>query len=679
MVGYFGAQTPISYLPEMPQNNWKSQKPAINTFELRGSGYKICADENGYVKVKTDDGDIIISGIFYFASQETGKEKWGLENINVHLSSDSTIVIEGEGLAETKINITMKVLKTEPKLDIIVTTSYNKKTQVDREALIVVFDIPVLEVYKKNRQVDINSFDSEYWLQKQGALFGNDNMAALVYNVPGVSSLQLDSKRNVLFVNLEYSKDHPHISIPFQEDNGGRWEDQSMASFNSGSERINSFSISLGNLPKKVPRIMSVPHGYLAGYVFTEHADGGNIRTHKAVYFGSDTIENVENATGGFVGNSIPVTKSIFYFNPESSTYSSLINDTENNQYGSFIDQLMKTGIYELCLHTPEGGNSKRELMEESIKFMKERYDAISWIDHGMFGGKNNRECFVADGLNIKSKYYAADLWNKYNTIYFWNPAVEELRKDSRISISGEMKALKLFSATVSFWRHYFSADELNEVNFMPAFLELVNRYSYKYESNSFNTYKGDAYPTPLYWMHPTRTGNFYSWATDFTYSYSGLWTNRAERQYFTELKQLDRLIKNQGIFINHGYYIRNIQGNDLTYERDGRFIINPYFEKILEYMDLRRDEGDLYISTIKDLIGYWILTENVSFKYKPDGKIVVWNDNEKPICGLSLIVQSSNVLVNGVIPKFRRIGDDTIFWFDINPNGHVILELQSK
>jgi hypothetical protein len=420
---------------------------------------------------------------------------------------------------------------------------------------------------------------------------------------------------------------------------------------------------------------MLVPNGYLAGYVFTEHADGGNIRTHRAVYFGAEDILNAKDAIGGFVGNGIPTTKSIFYSNPTGSSYSSIRNDRNYPQFLDFLDQLYETGDYDICLHAPGGLNASRELSEESIKFMKNRFNAVTWIDHGMYNGKIHRECFVADGLDQSSEYYVADLWKKYHTCYFWSPAVELIRESSKISLKEKVKEFKFIDASVNFWRRYLSEEELKNMSFISAFFELLRRYKYKGELNSLMPNKGNLYPTPLYWQHFTRTGMFYSWATDYVYETKRFWQNRAEKQYKMELKQLDKLIVEQGVFINHGYYIRNKQESDITSELNGSIVINPYFENILENMAQMRNRGDLFITTIRDLLNYWVMTDNISFKYKNDGCIYVYNNNDKPINGLSIAIHSCNVRVNGEIPNLRHVGDDTIFWFDIQPRDHVILE----
>jgi hypothetical protein len=310
---------------------------------------------------------------------------------------------------------------------------------------------------------------------------------------------------------------------------------------------------------------------------------------------------------------------------------------------------------------------------------MKDRFDAVTWIDHGFYTGKFNRECICADGLNANSEYYAADLWEKYGTRYFWSTESELIKKKNwEVSPKKELKRLKLYSASVGIWREYLSSEELKKMSFFSSFVELLNRYPYDEELNSLQPVKGNSYPTPLSWQHPSRTRLFYSWVTDYSYEdvSKRLWTNKAENQFAIELKNLDKLLVDQGVYISHGYYIRNMPGYDVSSELNGEITVNPYFEKTLEYMSEMRDNGSLYLTTIRDLLNYWILTENISFKYMPGGEINIYNNNDKPIYGLSLIIQSSGILVNGEIPKFKRVGDDTIFWFDIQAREHVVLKV---
>ena len=672
-LGYFAASKPVSYLPGIHESDLEPYASGVNQIELKRSWYELFVDEYGRVTIKTIEGEVIMSNLTYYSAYEGVNDDWGLDNISLKLTSDSIISIMGEGPLDVLVRILLTIHNDIPKIDVNIKTLYSKNTIVRREALVAAFDVKVSEVYRKNRQVDVESFDSEYWLQRQGVRFGSGYRSALIYHTPFVSSLQLDTKRNLLFINLEYYLDHPYIHIPFQKDGGGKWIDLSTAKYIAGDERNNNFSIYFGGIPKVTPRIMLVPNGYLAGYVFTEHADGGNIRTHRAAYFGSEDISSVDDALGGFVGHKIPVTKSVFYADPggpPGTSGTSIRDDPDWPQFLDFLDQLNETGDYDICLHTPDESNSNRELLEESIKFMKDRFNSSTWIDHGMFSGKINRECFVCDGLNPGSEYYTTDLWEKYETRYFWSPAVEQIRN---YSLKENIRKLRLYDASVNLWKRYMSSKELNEMRFYNAFREMVRRYLDKGELNSLMFYKGHAFPTPLFWQHLTQTRNFYSWVTDYVKGTINLSVKKVK----VEQKLLNKLISDWGIFINHGYFVRNGYHDDVLSERNGKIIINPYFDKILGLMARMREEGDLYITTIRDLLDYWVLIENISFNYMPDGVIYINNGNDEPIKGLSLVVHANTVRINGEIPKFRRVGENTIFWFDIPAKHSVSMQVE--
>jgi hypothetical protein len=111
-----------------------------------------------------------------------------------------------------------------------------------------------------------------------------------------------------------------------------------------------------------------------------------------------------------------------------------------------------------------------------------------------------------------------------------------------------------------------------------------------KYESNSFLKRKGDSYPTPLYYQHPTRTEQFYSWVTTFSKEYGNL----SEDNIIIERERIKSLIKDWGVFINHGYFPRIRSGNDVINEVDGKLVIDPYFNQILQTKSEFRDEGEI-------------------------------------------------------------------------------------
>lgn len=175
--------------------------------------------------------------------------------------------------------------------------------------------------------------------------------------------------------------------------------------------------------------------------------------------------------------------------------------------------------------------------------------------------------------------------------------------------------------------------------------------------------------PTPLYWQHPSRTRNFYSWATDYVKIFS-----HSDQGLKKEEENLRKLVADRGIFINHGYFVRNLYEDGVMIKSNGKLITNPYFDKTLDIMVRMRDAGDLYIPTIKELLDYWRLTEKVSFEYMPDGTVIIKNLTDMPVKDFSLAIKAAGAEIDGVIPKHRKSGDDLIIWFDLEANQSVNL-----
>lgn len=696
-IGYHEASKPVTYQPEIEEDRFVPKQPENYKIKLVRPSYLLYVDSTAGITIKTRQGENILNNVIYYAEFEGYGEHWGLDNISLKLTNDSTILIEGNGASDVTVQIVLSVDQVLSKVDFNIKTIYKKETTVRREALVAQFGMKASEIYLKNRKVDVEPFDSAYWLNHEGVRFGKGNRSALIYNTPYLSSLQLNTVRNILIANLDYYMDHPLGYIPFHQevpiktqisfadmqDNRGKSKDRikapknrkkvefidrSAVVYKEGYEKNNKFSIYLGTLPKVVPRLMLVPNGYLAGYVFTEHADGGKLRTHRAAYFGSEDIEKSEDAIGGFVKYKIPTTKSVYYSDIYFQQDSLNQNDSTRLKLIDFLNQLNSRG-YDICLHTPEPGNSNREMLEESIKFMKNNFDAKTWIDHGMYSGKINRETIICDGLDSTSNYYAADLWAKYDTRYFWSAAVELIRN---YSLKENILAFRIKDTSMNFWKRYLSPTDLNKMSFYDAFTKLIKYYSYKEELNSLLPNRGNAYPTPLYWKNYTHSNNFYFWTTDFV---KGT-TNQSSQKVNHEKELLNKLLTDRGVFIEHGYYVRyRIGDNNLTLS-EGKLVVNPYYNEVLSIIAKMRDDGNLFVTTIKDLLNYWILTEKISFEYMPDGLIKIYNDSDEPINGLSFIIRANSVRINNEFPRFRKVGEDIVFWFNMPAKQCIYLEV---
>lgn len=666
--GYRKARQPVSYIPDLKPftTNASLRDVKPDTFLVKTKWYILKIDTFGEVEITTPDNLPIISSISYYSSCEGLDDTRGLHDISAEKINDSIFSISGISVSGALVNISIRTEENLPRINFRITTKYRNEAIIKRESLLVKYQVPVSEVFKKNRKTDRENFKSEYWLDKQGVKFGEGSLSALIYQVPGISSLQLNTKDSLLLINLDYFRDHPFIHIPYQPDGQGIWTDCSPSKHQGNTEKIDSVSVYVGFVPGAVPRLMMLPGGYVSAHVFTEHADGGErIEPHRAAYFGSDSVVDITNAAGGFAGHRIPVTKSVMFCDHNGKLSDHVTGDTSVwSLKASFLDQLNETGLYDICLHTPEELNSNRQTLSEAIHFMKERYNSRSWIDHGMYDGNINRECFVCDGLNPASDYYAADLWNEYDTRYFWSSAVELIRNQDRVSTSAELKKLRFGKASKSFWANHLSPERLTSLGFFKSFKEAIKSVKTKEEElNSLFPEKGESLPTPLWWEHPSSARGFYSWVTDYVKDYREFSGRNAEMSLENEMAQIDSLISNWGVFINHGYYVR---GHEILVEKNGRLEINPYFDRLLSYLQLRQEQGSLLNTTVRDLLDYWILTRNVSFTYFPDGTIRLYNNNDQDIKGLSLAIRAERVFVDSDIPEMRRQGNDLIFWFDI-------------
>lgn len=584
----------------------------------------------------TNSSGQLLTSLAYFSSSRKGDSLTKtIENFNkIQYSIDTIngnvrVTWKGQcSLFNVKIFFTFSDSSEEIKVD--VTTYYKANVEVLREAFIFSSAQPVTEVYRRNRAIDVSEFQDEYWLDKEGVKFGNGKNTFLIHHAPHISSLQLDAQKNQLIVNLDYSKDHPFQYFPLRDSLMNEKEDLSCSIYKAGDKRNNSFSIHVGKQINFVPRLMLNPNGYLAALVFTEHADWTDLPTHKAVYFGSEEIKDAKNAIGGFVKNKIPVTKSVFYANPDNvlnnqSSHKSIFttpiaNIKDTKGYLQFLQQLKKEGN-EICLHTPDQFTSTGPLIEEACAFMKKNFNAVTWIDHGYNNGpKNNREAFVCDGLNPASPSFAKDIWEKNGVKYFWNSYYEDFVTDDSL----------FFNFNSSLMHPY------------PGF--------------------GDAAPAPLYWKHPTRTGDFYSWMTRDLLEMPD--PDKWSFHFSTE--RLNDFVQQRAVKFEHCYPAGSIEGSGFwKFDSEKKIVIEPQFEKALERLASFRDSGLINLTTVRELLDYWIACENIRFEYVDSNSVIIMNENKAAIKGISFAVSARQITTTKKIQQ-KPVEGDLIFWFDM-------------
>ena len=183
---------------------------------------------------------------------------------------------------------------------------------------------------------------------------------------------------------------------------------------------------------------MPVWDGYQSAFIFTEHADWTDLSTHRAVLFGNEHITKPEDAVGGFCYFGIPVTKSVFYWNPDNITNaetshglftSPIATIKTDKDFYKLLKALKKQG-FEICLHSPEIYTTIPSEFPQAMRFMKRHFGTVSWIDHGYNNGPDkNREDLVCDGLLPDSPQYALDLWRENGVRYLWSQVLQSIRQ----------------------------------------------------------------------------------------------------------------------------------------------------------------------------------------------------------------------------------------------------------
>jgi hypothetical protein len=597
---------------------------------------------SGQVKILNESGDTLISALAYYSEwlSKNKKEKNSFWNYRFNLQKDS-VTEEGvyyllnskNDFSENKLLI---LAGTDGSLAFRVSTIFVTQVSMLRHSLITDFTLQVSEVFKKSTLTDTENFSDEYWLGKEGFTVSNKRSSFILYR-PHVSSLQLDVRNTLAVFNLDYSADHPLLHFPLMKKSEGKFEDCSFSVFGAGDFIQSEFVYQSVKPSQKMARIMSNPYGYEASFIWTEHADYTNIQTHRAVYLGADTINSLNDATGGFLRNSIPVTKSIFYSNPDKVDNADkagfmkgpVATYKETEGFADFIRLLYETGN-EICLHTPDHFTSERKLIAEALEGLKRSFPSTTWIDHGYDNSvRSNREDLACDGADSTSKWYAGDLWKKYGIKYFWNSFYEDSAPFKDYAFNS------FFSVPYAGW--------------------------------------DDAFPTPLYWRNKTRTGDIVHWRTNSTLDPAdgSLWA-----YYFNDLRLSDA-INNRDNVIIHCYPARVDSSNGFYVINKNVVTVNDEFNKALKKLSYFRQGERLRLTTIQGLLDHIIAAEKVSLSIENDGKIVIRNDGRELIKGLSLSTKALEVKAEKKEIATKKSGEELIFWFDISPDEVVTLTLK--
>ena len=513
-----------------------------------------------------------------------------------------------------------------------VKTVFKKRTKLNRLALIFKYKGEITEVYKNSRQTSEKIYGNEIWLGKEGFKITVDSLNWFCYGNKNVSSFQILKQKKLLIVNLDYSQDHPLYHFPELKNITNQKEDISANVYDEkrGLSLNNTFRFTSSKKIKSIPRILPTQKGFQAAFLWTEHADFGDIKLHKTTYYGDENASGPSEAKAGFAFHKIPVTKSVFY----------TINDTlRNNDYPSsfltskptsikktpdfecFLDSLHSIGN-EICLHTPDFYTSNEKTMEEALEYITKKYGSKTWIDHGYNNGhSDNREDFMCDGLNN----YAVELWRRYNIKYFWNGYFEDTLVQNVFKSS--------LSRTVPF---------------------------YGFE---------DQLPYPLFWENNKAPGLF-SWRTSTVFYPK----NGSTWNYNFSDEILNDFVTKYGIEFSHIYPAHAGHSGFWKLSPDSTFCIEPEFETTLKKMNVLREQGKLQLPTVSEFMSH---QENLSLiNYKIEKDKVIISNGGKDITGLTLVVKRKNLPQTFYtdFPNHRINGKDLIFWFDLKKGDKKII-----
>ncbi len=526
-----------------------------------------------------------------------------------------------------RIDMTIEAMPDSPQLSFVIEERTRRPARWHRRALAIGFHDEVQSIMRKNSHVHKSDFQDEYYLDRHGMIAGESIRTLALYHLNGLSSAQLHTENKLLLLNLDYYRDHPMMHFPLREDTLNYFHDLSAARSGRRQKMTHHFHLYAGLDLHEIPRFMPVPDGFEAAVIWTEHADWTDIRTHRAVNFGHEDIADAEDAIGGFVKYNIPVTKSVFFDNPDSIRNDAASNGLFTGYHASlrsdtaFFDLLKQLHLrgHEICLHTPEQYTSTRRKMTEALSFMQYHFGSVTWIDHGYNNTPhNNRENLVCDGLLPASPHYARDLWQAFGVRYFWNPYQEELTPFRNWTFDGQ-------------WQQPY-----------PGY--------------------GDRFPDRMISRHPN-FGEALLWGTSGTLEVKD---NRFW-DYMFHGDRLEKLRHYRGVHIIHAYpaWVREDKGF-WQFDADGKAVAPESFNQALKRLDGMRQERKILPATINRILRYQEGIQQIEYTIMAQGKIALVNRGDEAIQGLSMAVEAETVEVNGQKPESKRSGNDLIFWFDL-------------
>jgi len=518
---------------------------------------------------------------------------------------------------------------------IITETRFKEDVKLLRLAFVLPLSEGEITVYRRNQHIDSLNLQSSYYLDREGFTIKYDNIGFSTYHNTGISSMQLDVENRYACFNIDYWRDHPLLHYPMRADTSDYFEDISYRDIKAG-EMLLGYIDFYNSAPDELPRLMPVWDGYQSAFIFTEHADWTDVRTHRAVLFGNENITKPEDAVGGFCYFNIPVTKSVFYWNPDhitnAETSGGLFAEevaTIKTDKGFFklLKSLKKEG-FEICLHSPEVYTTIPSEFPKAMRFMKRQFGTVSWIDHGYNNGpEKNREDMVCDGLLADSPYYTAALWKENGVRYLWNA--------------------------------YYEENRMEQYNFDSHFVQPYDGF-------------GDALPNRQITTLPNGDKDFLLWSTPSTLEVN---EDRDWYYYFDSIR-LQRLVDQHNVFITHVYPAwSNPYRAFWECNENGTAVAMPGFNFALSQLAHFRDEKKILPTTIEQYLDYYEKLLKVDYLILDKSSIQLINHGET-IEGLTLLC-TKPIDVEGKPIDFRKVEEGYLVWFDLKKNETVTIKIR--
>ena len=517
--------------------------------------------------------------------------------------------------------------------DIIQTeTTFKEDIKLLRLAFVLPLPDGELTVYRRNQHIDTTNYQSSYYLDKEGFAIKNDSLSFSTYHNLGISSLQLNTEERTACFNIDYWRDHPLLHYPLKSDTSDMFENISFRKIKKG-EVLEGKIIIFMHAMDDLPRLMPVWDGYQSAFIFTEHADWTDLHTHRAVLFGNENITKPEDAVGGFCYFNIPVTKSVFYWNPDNVTnektsdglFKGLVASIKTDkEFYKLLKTIKKQG-FEICLHSPEVYTTIPDEFPKAMSFMRRQFDTKSWIDHGYNNGpEKNREDLVCDGLLPDSPQYAVELWKENGVRYLWNA--------------------------------YYEENRMERYNFDSHFVQPFDGF-------------GDALPNRQITTLPNGDKGFLLWSTPSTLEVN----EDREWYYYFDSIRLQRLVDQHNVFITHVYPAwSNPYRAFWQYNENGTAVAMPGFNFALSQLAHFRDEKKILPTTIEQYLSYYEKLNSIEYLIIDNKTIQLTNPNEA-IKGLTLLC-TKPIVVEGKVIDFRKVDEGYLVWFDLGNNETVTI-----